>query len=165
MLTPVELAALVAATKGSIDVFDKFAGQIRSVLLRRPKEEAGTEDRWKFKVGSDKNNIIVTQNKNVRQTITGDELASKLNPSHLVLVKTFEDKMEYDFRIWSSVYKSKDASQDPEVNAKTDEQLRRLVLKMKKELLGILDFLQHIGIHLDDHYMHIRYLIEQVDAA
>jgi hypothetical protein len=110
MLTPVELAALVAATKGSIDAFDKFAGQIRSVLLRRPKEEAGTEDRWKFKVGSDKNNIIVTQNKNVRQTITGDELASKLNPSHLVLVKTFEDKMEYDFKIWSSVYKSKDAS-------------------------------------------------------
>src|SRR5271166_6896334 len=119
MLTPVELAALVTATKGSIEIFDKIAGQIRSVLERRPKEEVGAEDRWRYKVGSDKNNIVVTQDKEVIQTLTGDELASKLKPSDLRLVKTFEEKMESDFRIWSTVYKSKDASQDPEVNAKT----------------------------------------------
>ncbi|HME24021.1 MAG TPA: hypothetical protein VKI44_22270 [Acetobacteraceae bacterium] len=165
MLTPVELAALVTATKGSIEIFDKIAGQIRSVLERRPKEEVGAEDRWRYKVGSDKNNIVVTQDKEVIQTLTGDELASKLKPSDLRLVKTFEEKMESDFRIWSTVYKSKDASQDPEVNAKTDEQLRRLILKMKKELVGIIDFLQRIGVHLDDHYMHVRYIVDQADGA
>ena len=83
MLTPVELAALVTATKGSIEIFDKIAGQIRSVLERRPKEEAGTEDRWKYKVGSDHNNLVVTQDKRVIQTLTGDELASKLKTSEI----------------------------------------------------------------------------------
>ena len=36
MLSPAEIAAVVAATKGAVDLFDKFAGQIKSVLLKRP---------------------------------------------------------------------------------------------------------------------------------
>jgi hypothetical protein len=160
MLTPVEIAALVAATKGAVDIFDKIAGQVRSVLQKRPKEAMGDDDRWRYKISTDQNNIIVTQDKRVLQTLTGPELSAKLSPSDLALVETFQDTMERHFRMWTSVYKSKDASQDPLVNAKTDEQLHTLVLRMKKELVGIIDFLQRIGVHLDDHYMHIRYLVD-----
>jgi len=48
------------------------------------------------------------------------------------------------------------------VNAITEEQLTEQIVKMKSELLGILAFLQKCGIHLDDHYMHVRHLVEEV---
>lgn len=45
MLNPAETAALVAATKGAVDLFDRIGGQIKSVLTRRPKEAEGEDDR------------------------------------------------------------------------------------------------------------------------
>jgi len=107
--------------------------------------------------------LTVKQAGTTIQTITGAELSSKLNPADLSLIQTYEQKMEQYFRLWRAVYKNKDASQDPLVNAKTDEQLTELILKMKNELLGILKFLTDIGVHLDDHYMHIRNLVEQAN--
>jgi DNA polymerase I-like protein with 3'-5' exonuclease and polymerase domains len=162
MLTPVEIAALVAATKGAIDLFDKIAGQLKSVLMKRPKEDEGREDRWRYKINTEGKNIVVKQTDRTVQTITGDQLARVLGPNDLELVSSYEKNMQRYFKRWQTVYASKDASQDPQVNAITEEQLTELIAKMKTELLGILSFLEHIGVHLDDHYMHIRQLVESV---
>src|SRR2546423_740953 len=141
MLDPAPIAALVAATKGAVDLFDRIGGQIKTVLTRRPKEAEGEGDRWKYKISGQGEALIVKQAGTTIQTITGAELSSKLNPADLSLIQTYEQKMEQYFRLWRAVYKNKDASQDPLVNAKTDEQLTDLILKMKGELLGILKFL------------------------
>jgi len=37
MLTLAEIAAAVAATKGAVEIFDKVAGQIKTVLTKREK--------------------------------------------------------------------------------------------------------------------------------
>jgi hypothetical protein len=163
MLDPTQIAALVTATKGAVDLFDRIAGQIKSVLTRRPKEAEGEDDRWKYKISGQRDRLIVKQAGTTIQTISGAELSAKLNATDLSLIQTYEQKMEQYFRLWRAVYKNKDASQDPLVNAKTDEQLNDLIVKMRGELLGILKFLTDIGIHLDDHYMHIRYLVEQAE--
>lgn len=160
MLTPVEIGALVTATKGAIDLFDKIAGQIKSVLLKRPKETEGEEDRWRYKISTEGKDIVVKQTDRTVQTITGDQLASVLGPDDLALVRSYEQNMQKYFKRWQAVYVKKDSSQDPLANAITEEQLAEQITKMKDELLGILSFLQRIGVNLDDHYMHIRHLVE-----
>ena len=162
MLTPVEIAALVTATKGAVDIFDKLAGQVKSVLMKRPKEAAGDEDRWRYRIGSDAaaTSIIVKQDKRVVQTIKGDELAKVLGPNDLRLIKAYESKMSEYYDLWEAVYEAKDASNDALANARTEQQLNKLITKMRGELLGILEFLEQIGVHLDDHYMHVRHLVE-----
>jgi hypothetical protein len=163
MLTPVEIAALIAATKGTIDIFDKISGQIKGVILKRAPEPEGADDRWRYKISTENSNIVVTQDRHVVQTITGEQLERRLGNNELTLVKTFQDKMNSYYRLWTAIYKAKDASQDPTVNFKTEEQLRDLVIKMKGELVGIIDFLETIGVRLDDHYLEIRYIVGTLD--
>lgn len=163
MLTPIEIGALITATKGAVDIFDKIAGQVKSVLTKRPKEAAGDDERWRYKIGTDtpSSSIVVKQDRQTIQTVSADELAQKVDPSDLRLIKTYESKMNTYYDLWEKVYEEKDMSNDALANARTQKQLEKLVLGMRGELLGILRFLEKIGVHLDDHYMHIRHLIEE----
>ncbi|ROZ75683.1 hypothetical protein [Ramlibacter sp. WS9] len=160
MLSPVEIAALIAATKGAVDIFDKIAGQIKTVLTKRPKEAEGDDDRWRFKVRPEGTAIVVKQEDRTVQTVTAAELSKVLSPADLELVQTYEQSMNKYFARWKAVYAKKDASQDPLVNAITEEQLTEQIVKMKGELVGIIDFLKRCGVMLDDHYMHVRQLVE-----
>jgi hypothetical protein len=163
MLTPVEIAAAVTAIKGAVDVFDKLARPIKRVLLKskeRYDQAEAKDQRWRFKVGTEGNNIVVREKNELRQTVTGEQLARILSPNDLALVQTYERKMQAYFDIWNQVYAAKNSSQNRQVNAKTDRQLKKLVVQMRGELLGILTFLEQIGIHLDDHYRHVRSLVE-----
>jgi hypothetical protein len=165
MLTPVEIAAVVAATKGAVEIFDKVAGQIKTVLTKRPKEAEGDEDRWHYKIRSEGTNIVVKQQDRTVQTVTADQLSKVLNKSDLDLVQTYEASMNKYFARWKAVYAKKDSSQDPLVNAITEEQLTEQIVMMKAELLGILSFLQKCGVNLDDHYMHVRHLVEDAKTS
>jgi hypothetical protein len=73
--------------------------------------------------------------------------------------------MQKYYSRWRALYAKRDASQDPLVNAITEEQLAEQIDKMKTDLVGILDFLEKSGVHLDDHYMHVRHLVESSAAG
>jgi len=162
MLSPMELAALVTATKGAVDILDKVAGQIKSVLLKRPKEEAGGDDRWRYKIRPRIDEIVVSQDDRTVQVVSAAQLSEVLRPNDVRVIQAYERNMEKYFRRWEAVYDKRDSSQDPLANAIIEEQLTELIRKMKGELLGILEFLQKLGVNLDDHYMHVRHLIENV---
>ena len=165
MLNLTEITAVVAATKGAVEIFDKVAGQIRSVLTKRPKEADGEDDRWRYKIRTEGPNIVVKQQNQVVQTVTAEELSRVLNQSDLDLVRTYEVSMNKYFNRWKALYTKKDASQDPLVNVITEEQLTEQIVKMRSELLGILAFLEKCGVHLDDHYLNIRYLVEEAKTT
>lgn len=72
------------------------------------------------------------------------------------------------FSRWKAVYAKTDASQDPLLNAITEEQLTEQIVKMKSGLPGIfeiLGFLEKCGVNLDDHCMHIRHLGEEAQTG
>ena len=165
MLSLGEIAAVVAATKGAVEIFDKVAGQIKTVLAKRPKEAEGDDDRWRYKIRTEGSNIVVKQEDRTVQTVTADQLGKILSKSDLELVQTYEASMNKYFSRWKAVYAKKDASQDPLINAITEEQLTEQIVKMRSELLGILSFLQKCGVNLDDHYMNIRHLVEDARAG
>ena len=165
MITPAEAAAVVAATKDAVDLFDRFGGQVKSFLLKGPKEAEGADDRWKMKIGAEEGNLVVKQDSRTLQIISHEKLSEILHPNDLALVKTYEQKMNEYFNLWRSVYSEKDSSQYPLINAKVDNQLEKLIRKMRGQLLGILGFLERIGIQLDDHYHCIRQLVTDVQPA
>ena len=160
MLDPSQILTLVQATKGAVDIFDRIGGQIKAFITKRPKEEMGGDDRWRYKIKPVGDKIEVTSDSRTVQTITADELQN-LDSNSLTLIQTLEKRMQRHFRVWAKVYEKKDASQDPMANALVDEQLDELISKMREDLLKILEYLQQIGLHLDDHYMHIRCLVEE----
>lgn len=165
MLGPAEIAAIVAATKGAVDIFDRIAGQVKTVLTGSPKGAEGDEDSWRYRISAEGKALVVKQSGVTVQTVTAKELSQKLEPADLALVRTYEGKMADYFKQWRAVYQAKDTSQDPLVNAKTDAQLTDLILKMRSELLGILTFLEKAGIRLDDHYLNIRHLVSQAEQT
>jgi len=156
-----EIVALVTATGKAVDIFDKISGQIKSVLLGRPKEDEGDEERWSRKISAEGDKLVVKQDKREIQTITADEL-KKLPAEYLGHIQTYEARMERNYRVWQRLYLKKDASPDEKVNALVDEQLVDQVRLMKSDLTAIIGFLQKIGLWLDDHYMQVRDLVENV---
>jgi hypothetical protein len=163
MLTPVEIGALVTAAKGAVDLLDKFGGQLISFLRKGPKVAEQDVDAWRIRIDRQGDDIVVRRQGQTIQTVTHDQLATKLQSDDLALVQTYEKKMNEYFSLWRSVYDEKDVSADPLVNAKTDAQLQRLILKMRGELLGILRFLEQTGVRLDDHYLSIRRLVQDAE--
>ncbi len=161
MLTPAEILALVTATGKAVNIFDKISGQIKSVLLRRPKEDEGDEERWRHKIKTKGTEITVRQDKKKIQTITADDL-KKLPKKHVRHIETYEEAMERHYKVWRAIYKQKDASPDPRVNALVDQQLVDQIKIMQRELTAIIDFLRTLGLYLDDHYMEVRNLVDQL---
>ena len=165
MLTGLEVAAVLAATKNAVDIFDKISGQIKGVLAKRPKEPEGGEDRWRHKVTADEKQITVRQNGKVIQTLTRAQLEVKLNRSQLAHIEVYEASMKKFYSRWSKLYPKRDSSADELANIKLDEQLTDQIKKMSEDLAGIVDFLQDIGVYLDDHYVEVRGLVKQLGSA
>lgn len=162
MLSPVEIAALLAAIKNAVDIFDKISGQIKGVLNKRPKEAEGGEDRWRHKVSADDKQIVVRKDGETIQTLTRADLESKLTPEHLRHIKVYEESMRKFYRRWQQLYSKRDDSSDALVNIKHDEQLTDQIKQMQQDLVGLVKFLESIGIQLDDHYMEVRSLVEKL---
>ncbi|HWM71741.1 MAG TPA: hypothetical protein VNO35_34575 [Steroidobacteraceae bacterium] len=64
------------------------------------------------------------------------------------------------YDVCQQVYPHRDDG-DLVTNTKVNNQLRNLALKMKDDLAGIIDFLESIGVRLDDHYMIYRNVIRR----
>ncbi len=154
--------SVIKATGVAVDIFDKVVSQITAFMRRQPEKEVNAgEERWRHKIKEKNNELVVSQNGKQLQVIKAEDL-KELPPDCLQLIQTFEETMQRNFRLWTAVYKKRDASPDALVNAQTDEQLTELVRKMQRDLTGIVDFLQRLGLHLDDHYMSVRHLVDPI---
>jgi len=150
-------AVLTLAGK-AIDLFDKFAGQVGRFITK--KAEPAQPKEYRYKVDGKNGALQVSRDGRNLQTITAHDLA-KLPPDQLDHIRVLEKSMERHYNLWKSVYPKRNDSADPMVNAKVEQQLRDLVLEMKGDLTGIIDFLQSLGVYLDDHYVMMRNVIDR----
>jgi hypothetical protein len=162
MLNNTEVVEVVSATNRFLGFFDKIGGQIKAVILGDPKEAEAGEGRWRHRINGEDDKLIVRQDGRTIQIITGDEIARKLSPDDLVLVRTYEQRMGRNYKLWQATYPEKGASSDRQVNEQTDQKINALIRKMKEDITGIIDFLASLGVMLDDHYMHIRQLVGDI---
>jgi hypothetical protein len=148
-------AAIGAATAG-VNLIDKIGDQISRFLTKQESPIIPVEHR--AKIERDGDSIVQKINGVTYQRITAADL-QKLPETMLRHIKVREQSMENHYAIWESVYPQLALAIDPIAKAKTEQQLKGIIIAMGKDLTGVLDFLMEAGIDLDDHYRHIRDLV------
>ncbi len=157
-MDPASIVTVISAISSSIDLFDKIADQIAG-YLSKGKETRGKRP-YGFKVERDGDTLVAKVDDDVFQTITADDLRN-LPDDQLKYVQALERSMENNFLLWTSIYPDLPLIDSPVQKAKVEAQLRDILKKIKDDLDGIIEFLKSIGLHLDDHYMHIRDLLHR----
>ena len=158
MVDMATITAAIGAATSAVGLFDRIADQIERFITKRPEPDVPKEHRLKIeRVGSD---IVARSHGQVVQRITAQDLG-KLPESQLKHIKVLEKSMENHYAVWSQAYPQLALMDSPVQKAKVEQQLRGIVGGMKNDLEGILSFLESSGIHLDDHYMHVRHLVGQ----
>ncbi len=94
------------------------------------------------------------------KTITAKDFAS-LSESDRKHIMVLEKSLQNNYDLWAEVYPYRNSSGDRMVDAKTNQQLKQIVLDMKDDLNGILGYLQSMGIYLDDHYVMFRDVVNR----
>ena len=147
-------AAIGAATAG-VGLIDKIGDQVSRFLTKR---ETPVEHRAKIERDGD----AIVQKRYVVESgrITYSDL-QKLPEADLRHIKVLEQSMGNHYAIWASVYPQLALAVDPIAKARTEQQLKGIIVAMKGDLVGILDFLLQAGLNLDDHYRNIRDVVER----
>lgn len=153
------ITGAIGAAASAVNLFDKIADQIERFITKRPVPSVPKEHRMKFE--ENEGQLVSREHGRVVQTITVDDL-KKLPESQLRHVKVLERSMANHYKIWEGVYPQLALMDSPVQQVKVEQQLQDIIRKMKKDLDEILSFLESCGLYLDDHYMHIRHLIDQV---
>lgn len=155
-MDPVTITAAITAASAGIDLINKMADKVIPFITgSQPIEK---EHRMSIEGVDDK--IVAKWSGQEVKVITGDDLKS-LPSDMLEHIQVYEKAAQNNYDLWKVVYPQRNASTDPIVNAKVDQQLRKIVADMKNDLDGILRFLETAGIQLDDHYMQFQDAIQQ----
>lgn len=145
-------AALGAATS-AVGLIDKVADQVERFMTKRSEPMVPKEHRFTIEKQGDA--IVSKYHGQERQRITAQDL-QKLPEATLRHIKVLEQAMENHYSIWAAAYPQLALAVDPIAKAKTEQQLKSVIVGMKGDLEGILNFLEQSGLYLDDHYLHIR---------
>jgi hypothetical protein len=153
------ITAAIGAASAGVGLIDKISDQVSRFLTRRETPVMPVEHRAKIEAEGD---AIVQRHHGVEyQRITATEL-QKLPEADLRHIQVLEKSMENHYEVWAAVYPQLALAVDPIAKAKTEQQLHDIVVKMKGDLVGILDFLMRAGLELDDHYRHVRDVVARV---
>jgi hypothetical protein len=98
------------------------------------------------------------------QTVTYEELRSKLDDNDREYIQTLTRAMENYQRQWNSAYEQRSMASGMDIG-RLDSQLDYLARQIADPLVKVLDFVRKMGLYLDDHYVIAReisqrYLLE-----
>lgn len=153
------ITTAIGAATAAVELIDKMADQIDRFITKKPEPEVPEEHRRKFEKEGD--TIVSKFHGKVQQRITAQDL-QKLPEATLRHVQVLEKSMENHYAVWAVVYPQLATMVDPIAKAKIEQQLKEIIKEMKGDLVGILEFLEQAGFYLDDHYIHIRNVVESV---
>jgi hypothetical protein len=148
---------VIGAASAAVTLFDKIADQVERFIKKRPEPDVPHE--YRMSIRQDRGDLVATQRGRETQRITGEDLAKLPKPllDHVVVL---EKSMQNHYAVWSSAYPQLALLDSPVQKAKVEAQLGDVIRSMKSDLDGILAFLESAGFHLDDHYLNIRYLVQ-----
>ena len=153
MIDLATVTAAISAATSAVGLIDKIADQVDRIVTGKSEPSVPKEHRMTIEREGD--TIVSKHHGQEAQRITAKDLG-KLPEASLRHIKVLEKSMENHYSIWSSVYPQLALAPEPIAKAKIEQQLKEIVAQMKNDLEGILDFIEQTGLHLDDHYLHIR---------
>jgi hypothetical protein len=153
----------IKATTAAIGLFDKVSDQVVK-FITKSEATPGPPKQHNYTITGSDGTLKVEHQGRTLQVMRGEDL-QKLPEEYYRHIKTLEKSLQRHYELWEEVYPHRDDSVDLIANAKTKRQLRDAALTMKDDLTGIVDFLQKIGVMLDDHYIIYRDVIGRYDGT
>jgi len=150
--------SVITTATAAVSLFDKVADQVVR-FIRKDSAPPGPLKEHRLTIRGAGNELKVEAHGRTVQVLRGEDLKN-LPADYYQHIKTLEASVRRYYDVWQQVYPHRDDG-DLVTNAKVNNQLRDLALKMKDDLAGIIDFLQSIGVGLDDHYMIYRDVIRR----
>jgi len=157
-------AAIIAKTASdAVGALDKvFRGYMDVVKKREPSAQHLPPPDLSY-VDNPQQNAIVAQSRNTGQTyqtVTYKQLCEKLNRSDLQYIETLTRTMENYQRQWNAAFEQRSMASGMEIG-RIDSQLEYLAKQMTDPLIRVLEFVQKMGLRLDDHYHMARMITQQ----
>lgn len=151
----------INAVGNAFRIIDDFEPQVKAFMAGSPEpEKAVLHSRRAEQVEA---SIRLVEPSGTRELITAKDLES-LDPNAQKLVRAYERTMKDLFERWTEL-KPKRVAQDPETRRDAREQSDDVRRELCEELNGLLGFIESMGMSLQDHYAHVRYVCSQQRSA
>jgi hypothetical protein len=154
-----ESSPVTASLASSIAVIDDITEQIDAVVHGRAQAEINKQHG--IVVRRERGALVAYQ----RLQVIKAENLQKLPAQQRDDLEAYEASMNRFHEQWKSLWVKRSAATTSQEREQIDAELQRLVHGMREDLHGILDFFASQGMVLDDHYRHVRSIVDDLAAG
>jgi hypothetical protein len=149
-------AADINAAGNAFRIIDSFDPEMSAFLQGRPEPEQTPEQSVRAKQVDETIQVVGPVDTLI---ITAADF-EKLGSDAQKLIRAYERTMKELFERWTEL-KPKRIAHDPETRRDAREQSEEIRRELCGELTGLLGFFESMGMSLQDHYAHARYICGQ----
>jgi hypothetical protein len=147
----------INAIGNSFQIIDDFEPQVKAFMSGAPEPEGPVVH--SLRAEQVEESIHLVDHGGSRELISAKDL-ERLDSDAQKLVRAYERAMKELFERWTEL-KPKRVAQDSEIRREAREESDRVRRDLCDELNGLLGFIESMGMSLQDHYAHVRYLCSQ----
>lgn len=147
----------INAVGNAFRIIDDFEPQVKAFMAGSPEPERAVAHSWRAE--QVEASIRLVEPGGARELISAKDLA-QLDTNAQKLIRAYERTMKELFERWTEL-KPKRVAQDPETRREAREDSDTVRRELCHELNGLLGFIESMGMSLQDHYAHVRYLCSQ----
>jgi hypothetical protein len=147
----------INAVGNAFRIIDDFEPQVKAFIADSPEPEKAVVHSWRAE--QVEASIRLVEPNGARELITATDLA-RLDVNAQKLIRAYERTMKELFERWTEL-KPKRVAQDTETRREAREESDGVRRELCEELNGLLGFIESMGMSLQDHYVHVRYLCSQ----
>ena len=147
----------INAVGNAFRIIDDFEPQVKAFIAGSPEPEETVAHCWRAE--QVEASIRLVEPSGARELITAKDLA-QLDANTQKLIRAYERTMKELFERWTEL-KPKRVARDPETRHEAREESDSVRRELCQELNGLLGFIESMGMSLQDHYAHVRYLCSQ----
>jgi hypothetical protein len=147
----------INAVGNAFRIIDDFEPQQKAFVAGSPEPQVPVVHSWRAE--QVETSIRLVEPSGTRELITAKDF-EKLDANAQKLIRAFERTMKELFERWTEL-KPKRVALDPETRREARELSDDVRRELCQELNGLLGFIESMGMSLQDHYAHARYICSQ----
>jgi TIR domain len=147
----------INALGNAFRIIDDFEPQVNAFVAGSPEPEAPVVHSWRAE--QVQTSIRLVEPGGARELITAKDF-ERLDANAQKLIRAYERTMKDLFERWTEL-KPKRVVQDPATRLEAREHSDEVRQELCQELNGLLGFIESMGMSLQDHYAHARYICSQ----
>src|SRR5437867_996564 len=153
----IDAAVHINAVGNAFRIIDDFEPQVKAFVTGSPEPDQPVTHSWRAE--QVQSSIRLVEPGGARELISANDF-ERLDANAQKLIRSYERTMKELFERWTEL-KPKRIAQDPETRQDARAQSDDVRRELCEELRGLLGFIESMGMSLQDHYAHVRYICSQ----